>query len=177
MRRCAVVGDRPDKIDEATPEPNILNAAEGFVELDALRRGQEGTDSRGGVVGVADRRRRAARSTFEEVRHRDAQKARRFLQSASADAVLAAFVFLDLLEGDAEVPTELRLAEAHHHAKGAYAAADIDVDRIGMTVSHSSSPRASKNAHRPFAPVMDATPRPKQARWQPSAPARAARTR
>ena len=55
------------------------------------------------------------------------------LQTAGADAIGALFIFLDLLEGDAERVAKFFLAHAEHGSPQAYPASDMDINRIGLT--------------------------------------------
>jgi hypothetical protein len=60
------------------------------------------------------------------------ENGRNVLQTAGADAVGALFIFLDLLEGDAQRFAQLFLTHAEHGPAKPDPAADMDVDRIGF---------------------------------------------
>ena len=71
------------------------------------------------------------------------------LQAAGTDAVGALLVFLNLLEGDAEVLTELFLTHPEHHAAQSNPAPDVDIDRVWLLlVRHSSAASLSPDVRK-----------------------------
>ena len=66
----------------------------------------------------------------------DLELARDLLHARAADAIDAFFIFLDLLEGDAELVAERFLAEVEFQAPHADPAADMLVDGIGRSWLH-----------------------------------------
>ena len=69
-----------------------------------------------------------ARSIFEEERDRDIQNIGDVLKAAGADTVRALFVFLDLLEADADVNRQLLLRQAEQTAPTAQTLAQVKID-------------------------------------------------
>ena len=122
-------------MDQPAPELCILNPCERFVEPAAFGRRQEGCE----ITNVfsafpPNEGGRSTRRLLEEIRDRHLQKACNLLEPTRADAIDALLVFLNLLEGDAEVVAKLLLALALHHSARVHAIADMNVNRIGVRV-------------------------------------------
>ena len=100
-----------------------LDAAELRVKLFGARQhdGQR-------LLGAAD-----GLEAFEEIGDVDLKQVRHLEEAAGADAVLAALVFLDLLEADAERLAELGLAHSARFARHADALGDMVVVSIGVS--------------------------------------------
>ena len=73
----------------------------------------------------------AGEGPIQEVRHRDLEELGQFQKTPRRDAIVAALVFLDLLEADPQNAAEGRLAEAQFQPAPPDLPADEDVDRIG----------------------------------------------
>jgi hypothetical protein len=114
-----------------------LDAAELGVELLGARQhdGQR-------LLGAADRL-----EAFEEVGDVDLEQVRHLEETAGADAVLAALVFLDLLEADAERLTELGLAHSARLARHADTLGDMVVVSIGISCIEGRRRRARVGLH------------------------------
>src|SRR5690606_861861 len=163
--RSVVVGQGAHQFDDPAPHLGVADAGEGAVEQEALRARQE-VDAIGrlAVLGEALLR-RPPRRALEEVGDGNLEDRGDGLEAAGADAVGALLVFLDLLEGDAEMLAELFLTHADHVAPQADAATDMDVDRIRLLLAlgHRSSPSSAGNPpDRPPAVVAAGVPRDSQ---------------
>ena len=78
----------------------------------------------------------------------DTQNPAELIQSARADAVGGALLFLHLLKGDAERGRELLLADPQHGAAQPEPGADMDVDRVWLAgLAAARPPRSSDSAH------------------------------
>ena len=85
------------------------------------------------------------RHVVEKERHRHIEDLAELEQARGADAVDAALVFLDLLEGQAEALAEPLLAHAEQGTAQPQALADMDVDRVGLAC-HREVPRFETSA-------------------------------
>ena len=103
-------GDLLDKIDDGTPKPCVLNVHEGFGEMKPIGGGQKiGYVLWRRSVGLCMVLSAHVRSPFKEELDRHLKNIRNMLQAACADAVRALFVFLNLLERQAERIAKVRL--------------------------------------------------------------------
>ena len=105
-------------------------------ELDRFARAQRIALKEGGVLrqaapGAPRPAGGALLDALVKVRDFDAQGLGDLVQVAGADPVGAVLVFLDLLEGDADRLSQLRLAEPQAHPSRPDPRADVPVDGIG----------------------------------------------
>src|SRR5450755_3739928 len=124
-------GDLLDQFDDAAPELGVGDACERAGQRQALGGRQKiGNVSRRGAFGEAFGTGGAAGPSLEQKRNRDLKDLGDLLDTAGADPVGTFFVFLNLLECEAQCFAELFLTHAQHDAAHAHATADIFVNRV-----------------------------------------------
>lgn len=126
---AARAGGFSHELVEGAAERRRLDLVEMADELEMLApKGGEGAAATGGGF---------LRETVEERAYRCAERPGDMCQHAGRDAVGAALVFLDLLEGDADRDGERLLGHADERALRADAQGDLQVDRIGRSLTPS----------------------------------------
>src|SRR5947209_8446479 len=142
LRRFAR-GDLLDHVDDAAAKLGVGEARERARQRQSFRGGEEiGDVSRRVLFEVSIRGGPGAGRALEQERYRDLQDVADLLQPAGADAVGTLFVFLHLLERQAQSLAELFLTHLDHETAHAHAAADVFVNRIGRFRWHSPTPWA-----------------------------------
>ena len=119
------------QIKQSAADDRVLDIVKGAYEVTGLRRVQRVSLKR--VPGRALRNCRGAHRVHvvEEECDGDIKHPRYFQQSAGADAVGAALVFLNLLKGQRQRVAQLLLTDPQHIPAQAHAGTDQDIDRIG----------------------------------------------
>src|ERR1041385_7285470 len=128
-----------DELDDTAAQLRVLNAHKRLDQRQAIGGRQKIRDVSGRRRLFQSLRPAAAgrsRRALKEKRDRHLQDERDLLQPARANPVGALFVFLDLLEREAERVAELLLTHAPHHAAHADAAPDMLVDRVRRLLGH-----------------------------------------
>jgi hypothetical protein len=126
-----------DEMNDCTLELTILDLRICLSERNTVRCGEKLGDMRGNkrfrLLGRFSR----SRQTLEEEGNRHLQNARNVLEPASAYAVDALLVFLNLLECKAKCIGKSRLAHVEHEAAHTDATADVFVSVVGPLHTHS----------------------------------------
>jgi hypothetical protein len=130
-------GDLLDKIDDGSPKLCVRNLHESFGEVEPVGGSKiVRYEFWKGSVGLRTLLAGDIRGSFEEERCRHLKYVRNLLQAAGADAVYALFIFLQLLERDAERIAYMRLGHAEHQAAHADALSDVRVGRVHSVPWH-----------------------------------------
>src|SRR4051812_24351703 len=114
---AVAAGDLLDEIHDAPAQLGIFDLHERLGQRQAVGRRQKlgHVSRRGRVLGAAGAARRVG-SAVEQEPDRNLQYIGNLLEPAGADPIGALFVFLHLLEREAESVAELFLAHRQHHA-------------------------------------------------------------
>src|SRR5262249_37083118 len=125
-----------DQFDDRTAHLRIGDAGKSFVQLKAFARSEKIDDiTFVGLFSEARHRRAGALSAdwclVVKKLYGYAEHPRKVEEPARANAIDALFVFLHLLECEAQMLAKLFLAHAEQHAPKPYARADMHIHRIG----------------------------------------------
>jgi hypothetical protein len=117
-----------DQIDNAAPEFCILDPQKGFRE-------RQSVGGREKVIDVRWRRRRGVfagrhRQSFKEEGYWDVQNVSEVLEPTSTDPIGTLFVFLYLLEGQADGVAEVGLAHSEHQPTHAHPSAHMFIGGV-----------------------------------------------
>ncbi len=149
----ASLHQRLDEIDDAAAHLGIGDAGEGARQCKALGGREEiGHIGRRRVLGETGRG-RSGRRALEEERNRHAQDIGNMLQPAGTNSIGALLVFLDLLEGNPEILSQLLLAHADHHASHTHSASDVLVNRIGRLLGYGRH-RLPRSQVKEYSPLL-----------------------
>lgn len=136
-----VVRNGTDEIQNLPSHFDVLDTHERRTQLNPLVAGQKVHDGRGLCASVSVSVAVSvpvsggylnAVHPFVKETDRHGQNFRNFKQTAGADAIDSAFVFLDLLKRQTEQVSQTFLAHADEHAPEADAIADMRVNRISL---------------------------------------------
>src|SRR5690606_13495204 len=117
--------ERPHQRQHRTPGLPVVDREEGLLEdchLIAAAAGTGGDPARALALG----------KSLEEVVHRHPEEFRDEIETAGADTVGSLLVFLDLAEGQPEMPAEATLADAEELPSEPHPASDMRVDLACM---------------------------------------------
>ena len=143
LHRNQLVAWRRQLRDHAAAQATVVQAGEQVGQFQAFRRGHELGHALGDAVVLAVV---GLFQAVEEVGHRRLQQAGGVVELAGADAVGAALVLLDLLEGDAQGVGELGLDLLHRLRKRGAAAKDLRVlDILAVGGYHRSAIRVGRD--------------------------------
>jgi hypothetical protein len=125
------LADTLNQPDDRAPERRVVDPHKGFEQSQAVGAGKKVVDVCGGGFREAPAVTGWSRSLLEEERNRDVQDMADVLQAACTDAIGPFFVFLHLLEREAQLIGQLFLTHAKYQTAHANAATDMLISWMG----------------------------------------------